>query len=460
MNNIEIIKKTKKADYLEFFLYIIGALAYSIINSYVLLYFAFLYTFFVNILRYSKSRDIFYILKIFIYSIIIPNNYIIIAITFFFILFNLKRIKNGLLILFLCLFLFFNIIINNVRFLNLFFGLFYLLPVILLFIYFDIYKDDILIQKREIIKILKEIIVIEVFSNLIFFLFHFRLIIIENANDWFVGTFGFHQGNIFLFFMLFSFLMLLEEFEKTKKLNDLIFCIICLILALLTNSISLILLFFFSYFIVTILKSKFRKKIQSFIVIIVSIIIFLFVTPTWVKDFIVKLTNYNYFVKTVAKIQVYEDTFINISKNDLKFFVFGNGIGQYSSRAALTCTGEYITYYNKLFSPSVSSYTQNYILGRYIRYNIVEGQGTLYSPFSTIITIQGEYGILGSIVFLIFLLKMWKKSSKNSRNFILFFFFSCFIENYLEFSKIMFMVFLIYFLNLKKDKNIIEGVKK
>lgn len=455
-NKEEIMEKIKdKMQLIEKCIYTIGIFALAFLNTNVLLYGAFLYTFIFELKKFIDNKKIFSIIKIILASIIIPNNYIIIAIIVLFYVLTAKSKKTvnqySLILLFVVIA---SIIINFNGIPNVFFGLLYLLPVFIAFSFFGEIKEEIKKANNEIVELNITIIQLEILSIIFYAIANIKLLLLGgNANDWLTGTFGYHQGNIFLYYMLFSLLILKKSYDQSKSKRELAYIIISIILGMLTNSIALILLFIFSYFLIVFLKSNLQKKIINLGVFIVVLIVFLLLTPQWIKSYIIKLTNFDYFSNTVAKVQVYEDTFINIPKKDMKFFIVGNGIGGYCSRAALTCTGKYIDFYNKFFKPSVTEYTSNYILGRYVKYNLEEGQGTLYSPFSTVLTVQGEYGIIGTILFLILIGTMIKRSDTYSKIFILFFFLSCFIENYLEFEKVMVLVFILYFLEQK------EGIK-
>lgn len=436
---------------IEIALYLISILAAAFFDVDTIFYIAFATTAFIEIRKYLDTKDFFCILKILIISIIIPSNYIIIIVIGILSLIYWKRILKsanlrvlGALVGFLII----NILVNNAALLNVFFGLFYLIPVLLILLFFKANKQQISLIQNRIPSLIRALVLYELVSVVILALSEIGTLLSGvNANDWITGTFGYHQGNIFLYFMLFALVILKKDYDETKNTQDVICIVITILLAIMTNSMSLIIMFIFSYFLIMFLKANTREKRKVLIVLSVILILFLLLTPTWIKSYIVKLTNPTYFSKNVAKVQVYEDTFISLPSKDLKFAIIGNGIGQYSSRAAMTCTGKYIDAYNKIFPISVSEYTAKYILKRYEYYNLKLGHGTLYSPFSTILSVQGEYGIIGLILFICLVIYLMRKQSPYTKIFVLFFFLSCFIENYLEFAKVMAMVFGVYFIN-------------
>ncbi len=444
-------KNIFKKEIIEKMLFIIAIVYYSITNNSYLFYLPFIYISIFSLIDYFKTKNNKYILKILLYSIVIPSNYIIIFVNcLIYLKFLLQFKKISSRIIFFIIFILLNILINNVRLANLLFGLLYLLPNIFVYDNLENIKNDISLNKKYIINTITDIIDLQILAVIMYFVFNYNWILYENANDWIVGTFGLKQGNIFLYFLIFSFLILYKEVIDNKKLENKIYCILIAIMAVLTNSISLIIMFFVSFLIINFIYSNKKEKKIVLIISISFVALFLLFTPKWIKNYIVNLSNPKFFTDNIPKVYVYKDTYIDIPFSDIKFMLFGNGIGQYSSRAALTCTGMYISGYNKIFKPSISYYTNKYILNRYIKYNIIYDRGTMYSPFSTIITIQGEYGLFGVLIFIMIFIYLFKKSNKYSKIFLLFFIFSCFIENYLEFSKVVTLLLMLYYLNKEK----------
>lgn len=436
---------------IEIILYITGAFLSTFLQTDILLYAAFIATVVFETKQYRNTKDFSCILKIIILSIIIPSNYIIILTIAILSALFYKRIVKNINRKILCLTLsiiLLGAIINRVAPLNIFFGLFYLIPIYLIFLLLKSFDIEIRETQKKIVSLIKALVIYELFSVIMLLIAHINTILAGvNANDWITGTFGYHQGNIFLYFMLFSLMILKKDYDETKNKYDIVYISISIILAIATNSMALIIMFFFSYFTISFLRAKAKEKYKTLTILSAILILFMLLTPAWIKSYIIKLANPEYFTKNVAKVIVYEETFIDIPKDDLLFGIIGNGIGYYSSRAALTCTGKYIDLYNKIYAPSMSDYTAKYILKKYEYYNLKLGHGTLYSPFSTIISIQGEYGIIGTILFACLIIYLIKEKNPYTKIFVLFFFLSCFMENYLEFAKIMTMVFSIYFLD-------------
>ena len=163
--------------------------------------------------------------------------------------------------------------------------------------------------------------------------------------------------------------------------------------------------------------------------------------------------NSSYLLDKFAKVKVYYDTFVAIPSNDIMFFLFGNGLGNYCSRAALTCSGYYSDIYNSFFSPTSSLYMQEYILPKLKNsYLFPESDfgSILYRPYSTILAITGEFGIIGLLLcFLVCLIK-YLRSNNYIRLAILIFVSACFFENFLEYSKIIIILGILVNLELKR----------
>ena len=440
----------KKRINIEFFMYLFASLLYAKIKINYGFYLAFIFSCISSLINYKKTKDNFYFLKIIFLSIIIPSNYLTIVLLLFNYILGFKNDKSKykadyFLISVSTIFTIINCL-NNFHLINFAFSVVYLFPIILTIKYFN---KNVFNTQDKIKGLLRSIVIIELLSIVFYFIFNYNAILTAIDNDWVVGTFGYHQGNIFLYFMNFCILFFKNDYSNNKDRKNLIYIIMCFFMMILTNSIALIIMFLLSYFIITFITTGIRKKIPIAIAFTFALIGFVVLTPSWILNHIVELTNFenkNYIYANIPKLNTYEDTFHTIPQEDTKFLIIGNGAGEYSSRAALTCTGAYIGFYNKLFNVSMSEYTIKYIYFNYIKNNIVNGFGTMYSPFSTIITIQGEYGIIGLIIFIICILTLLVKSNINSKIFILFFVESCFIENYLEFPKIIFIILYIYYI--------------
>lgn len=436
-------------------LFIIAMMIYEVFNISYLYYAVFGLAFIVNIASYKKDKKILNLIMILLYSIIIPNNYLIYLslLLIFIALFKVKqntdqKRKNILIGLFL-VYLAINIVFHPIMPTNLFFSFFYFLPLMICAFEFKkikIGEED----KNRILDFCRKALILQLISVIFKFIVKFRIVTSAIDFDWVSGTFGEFQGNIFFFFCIFCFILFYSEFLKKKK--DLFYMIIAGILAILTGSIAFIIIFGLLFLAWNLFqhKVKLQTKILAVFCLILFGIVFITVTPEWIKHYMVRLYQISDKSVFISKIKDYENVFITIPNNDVKFNMIGSGVGQYASRSALTCTGIYIDSYSKMFRPSISPYTQNYIYRKLV--NVYQNHlGTMDTPFSQIISIKGELGIIGLIFLLIFFYYLWKNAPNYSKIYVLFFIASCLLENYLEFAKVVSLLYMIQFI-MKNDK--------
>jgi hypothetical protein len=109
------------------------------------------------------------------------------------------------------------------------------------------------------------------------------------------------------------------------------------------------------------------------------------------------------------KAQATYNTFVNLPERSLLHPLIGTGPGQYSSRAALILTDEYLGGASSPFPPYVSSATDENIMSLwrnfYLRY---PNGGSTYFPFYSWMSLYGEMGLLGLMVLLfIFFRLLW-----------------------------------------------------
>ena len=409
------MKKNKRnfLDILEISFFFIGAiLMSSTTENYAFtlpIYCAYAFALIRNLVLYAKSKSPLPIYKILLYSVIIPDNYIVIPVLAVSALCSavknkaLLQLKERKKILFLILLLFLaNIAINDVRPVNFLFSLFYGIAFPCAYIFWKTQKDGLKKHYKGIILFIKELVLVEIVSVLVYLLVNTTHAISGIDNDWLSGTFGLFHGNLLLFFMIFAILVLARDYESSKNKQNIVLIAILALLSIFTNSVALTVLFLLSYLTIILFKARNIKTVFKNIAIIAfaGLLFFFGASQQWMRDYMVNLTDLNYIKKHIPKTLVYKDTFYNIPSKDLRFLLIGNGAGQYSSRAALICTGYYINEYNKIFSPSISEYTDKYILNKYKKYNIEMQHGTMYSPYSSVISIFGEYGIVGLGLFI------------------------------------------------------------
>lgn len=429
-----------------FELYTVSILLYNLTGIEYLFYLTFVYAFYVCISKYNRSHRDYHLVELIIYSIIVPSNYMVLISLVVVLLIKLRKLnkmtgnKECVAVILFVVYLVFNIIINNVKLINLLFYVLYVAPVPLCAIIFSKLRSGTL-ENKNWIKLLKQIIILQGIGIISELVFHLKTIISMIDFDWVTGTFGEYQGNVFFFFSAFCFIIFLNRYMNLHK--DLKYLIVSGVYMIMTGSIALIILFACSiiiYFFITLnIKTATRMRILAFLG--VAVCFFILVTPTWIKSYIVTMATADDKSIYISKIGDYENVFFN-SENPLEFELFGAGIGEYSSRAALTCTGVYIDSYNSIFEPSMSEYTNKYIYSKLLyvyKYNL----GIVSTPYSEYISIKGELGLVGMIFLILYFYSLLRKSKNWSRIFIIFIIMACFTENYMEFAKIVAVLYMV-----------------
>jgi magnesium-transporting ATPase (P-type) len=146
-------------------------------------------------------------------------------------------------------------------------------------------------------------------------------------------------------------------------------------------------------------------------------------------------------------------------------FLLGTGIGNFSSRASLFLSGQYLD--NQLFFPIVpSEATKELIMSYYSKNNGgmnifgYDGLSVVNEPFSQYTTMFSEFGLVGFSLFVVWFLSLIYYSIKI-KNILLFvvIFFSLLIfigNNWLEFVSYISLFFLILKYSIIRSKKCIR----
>lgn len=96
----------------------------------------------------------------------------------------------------------------------------------------------------------------------------------------------------------------------------------------------------------------------------------------------------------------------NVMSNPFEFIVSGVGLGQYSGRAAMYLSGEFVDFSMK----SISSYTRNDVLPLFRIFRDAPGfmRGAFYYPYNGFVSLLAEYGMISTVCAIAL---MWKKFS-------------------------------------------------
>ncbi|MGE5221287.1 MAG: hypothetical protein ACM3PY_02545 [Omnitrophica WOR_2 bacterium] len=152
--------------------------------------------------------------------------------------------------------------------------------------------------------------------------------------------------------------------------------------------------------------------------------------------------------------------------------IIGVGPGQYSSRAALIRTGQYIQGTSIPLSHYTSTLTDKYILTLWQSFLLKPGHGSTYFPFYSWMSLYGEMGILGiliaiySILRIVINLRKWNSKEFPGLNLtlIVLLFYIALLglqDNYWEFTQAIFPAFIMLSLGyqyLKKENEVNKNV--
>ncbi|GLC29729.1 hypothetical protein [Clostridium omnivorum] len=450
----------KYFDYWIITIYAIFSAAFILYRKSLFMYVPFVIIMFnmsYSYLKYRKLNLITTLVILAAYSCILPDNYIIIFISFFILLYYLyKQYKNEgfknkkTIALFIVLFIV-NCIFSSNKLINIVFFVIFNFTFIL---YFFVFKDrsKLEIYNTALERCINNIVVIEVLTTVLIILFRFKEVLSDLGGDWSTGTLGTSQGSILMLMLSFVALRYLGDYREKKQKHKLFIVILCGIICMSTASISnnIVLIATIFLYILTFIFKDFKGSIKYITFILVIIITFIIVMPAWVKKDLYNLTNKQYAYERVKKLNTYETTFVTIPANNIKFALLGNGAGFYSSRAALTTTGNYVKTYLNVFPISMSDYTKIYIYDKLIDKNF---DGSILSaPYSSIISIMGEFGMIGLLIFIAFMFYIFKHVKNEGKAIIIFFVLICFFENWIEFAKVVMFFWMFLFNDYKKDE--------
>lgn len=402
------------------------------------------------------------LLNLSIYSIMLPDNFIIMGFTALFFLCFLvisyarkekytfyKKTSFKYSAASVLVFLLLNILLNRVPIPNiLFFAIYYFEFVVMFIVYKYSHRD----YSKEVSYSINTIILLQIVYLMVFMPLRFSYILTQLIGDWSIGTLGVSQGPTLFNLFAFGFMKYFNEYKNKQGKKYIVFAIVCFLGAISTVSVSFTLIFIFALFLYIMFYIKVPKlKIALLAMTSLLLITFWFTADPWIKGEIVKTaTNPAYRKVRIKKLQNYEDTFITLPIQDVKFLLIGNGMGNYSSRAALTASGYYVSWYSygkPYFKPLISEYTEKYIKPSiFAEYGI----SVTEHPVSQYTSIMGEFGIIGFFVFISFFIKLFIKGNDINKLTIFYFLGILLLDNWIEFPKISMIFLSTYFLAKNK----------
>ncbi|MCH3973324.1 MAG: hypothetical protein LKE53_11320 [Oscillospiraceae bacterium] len=426
----------------QFLLWVPFVIAYSVTFHQVFLWIPFALLCARLLMNATHKITADHLLELILYSIIIPNNYVIIAVVVLAMLFAVfnpvkRHVFPAPLVVVTVVYLIGNMLVCKTPWMNSLFVCIYLcaIPAVCCLLSHLEFTPTLQIHIKQTVK---DIILLQLVWLIFYTASHLSAIKSSPDMDWVAGTFGVKQGNIFFLFCAFSSFIFLQSFLKTFCKKDMAYYIICVGLIMCTGSIGLCAIYLFTILVFVLMQPTVRLKYKAvgLVTIGIAVVIVMQVNPTWVVNDILKMNNINSASHRVAKTVIYQRVFCTLPSEDPTFAVFGTGIGQGCSRASITCTGWYIDSYSKNFPIYISSFIQNNIFSDLKVFLAGQG-GMAQAPFSSILSVQSELGWIGTVLLAVHFGYLLKSSSKFSKIVILFFAFTLFWDNYLEYAKVI-----------------------
>lgn len=244
------------------------------------------------------------------------------------------------------------------------------------------------------------------------------------------GTFGYLRGESMTILMYSIGIYFFGLWNEFKKREFVFYFLTSIALGTLDGCFTITIFFLSTMLVVALISNKIKLRYKIMLVVGALFIFELLIVTNseWAVKDLFNMTDQTYLLSRVEKISAYKVTFVS---EKIYNKIFGHGIGNYSSRAALTMTGVYTDWYGNLGFPiHMSDYTRRYIYPWLIKapYN----GGMLSAPFSEVITIFGELGILGLIYFIYKIVLIWRDGNKYQRIQLIFIILLCLYGNYLE----------------------------
>ncbi len=227
------------------------------------------------------------------------------------------------------------------------------------------------------------------------------------AGDFMMSIFG----NSSVSMIIMSFFLLFYMF--TKKWTNAVIALTGLLMATYMSGTVL----FLSSFLVCVLlfsKIKMRFKIYFVTLSLLGVVVFALVSPSNVKYAMGYINRTLDNGKHVPyKFHSFGET-LDYNLSSTKNFLLGAGGGNFSSRVAFICSGEYVTWFPQKFVYASPEFEENHlgIWNHDFKNKWDDRNNTANQPFSFYNQLLGEYGFVGLFLFLTlyigFIFKKWK----------------------------------------------------
>lgn len=439
---------------LSYFMYAILTLL-SIIIDIRIVYIIFMILALGVVLKKRKFSEM--IIVIAIYSLIVPDNYLTEALFVMYFIIKFAESSNGkerqivklqryhIIYLVFAVWILFSSLINVVSGVQIFFSIISFLPFTLFL--FNAYgeKNNILMDIKPYID---KVLFVEVVATCANFVKYMG----TEKDDWSTGTFGIEGGQLAQLFIVMAYMVIyyVSYYKGNWRKSGMLIRVCSASTILITTHCWTMLGVMFIGIALWLLYTLNYKKFLVLLITIALVPIGLpaakSVLPAKIVSSVTRaFSDVSFFRYRFHKLQVYEETFVEIPSKDYCFCVFGNGIGNYCSRAALICTGQYVDFYNRFFPPNISKYTDKYIMD-YLSYANAAGGSDYGSvvarPYSSILALMGESGYVGCLLFLLLMLSLLKRKMSWKKLIIIIWLAFCLVENYFEYPKITLFLFI------------------
>ena len=285
--------KIKSLD-VRWYIFYCASLIYAVLQINIVMYMCLVIQLMYIAKSRKKNRNLIEISNLLLITLFLPDNYVIIPIvmlTFFWCI-----IKRGLRkkivfwITIVSIYCMLNICINQVHFNNILFSVIYTLPFFMMG-----YEMEYLISDKkvvdEIVFSMKNWIIIEGMSVILFALTHISTVRSYGDMDWVTGTLGSYQCNVLMTICSFSLLVFWTEYNDKKK--SVMWIIISGILAISTGAVGYTLVFACVILMVILLsfQIKIPQKLLMVVILTLGAVAFIQIVPKWMSNEIVLLSD-------------------------------------------------------------------------------------------------------------------------------------------------------------------------
>lgn len=314
-----------------------------------------------------------------------------------------------------------------------------------------VYRNINLFYKFQLLIILLQIIFFAI-NNKTINIFGGRM----DAGDYFKGSF--QNSTLTCIFFSICIFIFVNEYYKTRNIRIMYKIIISCLVVIITSANANIVILILSVLIASLINLILIGKIKQIFILVFSIVlafkVYSIIQPDnliYIKSFINKSLMVDFNDKP-RKIQYIKESLIDFPKESWEIPIIGIGGGNYSSRSAMIVSNEYlsqdiITFPNKC----VNEYNKKYVISKWNKDILSQSysDGIANQPFSSIITIFGESGLIGLIIIItvlamIYRLEISRLDNKNAikGGFSIFLALSLLLDNYIEYSSIVAIIWI------------------